>query len=194
MMEAGDEHQRQDAPPMTNPDEQGHPEPPLAADEAATFLGFLESQRATLAWKCGGLDAAGLRVTIAASSMTLGGLLKHLALVEDGWFSRWLHGRDRQPPWDAVDGEADPDEDWHSAAGDSPEELFALWRGSVARSGALIAQALADGGLDQLARRAEPDGRAPRLRWIVVHMIEEYARHNGHADLLREAVDGLTGE
>ncbi len=91
---------------MTDLDEQGRPEPPLAADETATLLGFLEYQRATLAWKRSGVDAAGLRATVAASSMSLGGLLKHLAYVEADWFSRWLHGRDREPPWDppACDG------------------------------------------------------------------------------------------
>jgi pimeloyl-ACP methyl ester carboxylesterase/uncharacterized damage-inducible protein DinB len=183
-----------DAPPMARLDEQGRPEPPLAADETATLLGFLEYQRATLAWKCGGLDAAGLRATVGASSMTLGGMLKHLAYVEDDWFSRSLHGRDRQPPWDTVDWKADPDWDWHSAAKDTPEQLFALWQQAVARSRSLVAEALAHGGLEPLARRTWPDGRAPSLRWILVHMIEEYARHNGHADLLRESVDGLTGE
>jgi pimeloyl-ACP methyl ester carboxylesterase/uncharacterized damage-inducible protein DinB len=183
-----------DVPPMTSVDEQGRPEPPLAADETATLLGFLEYQRATLAWKCGGLDAASLRVTLAPSSMTLGGLLKHLAYVEDNWFSRSLHGRDRQLPWDTVDWKADPDWDWHSAAEDAPEQLHALWQAAVARSRSLVAEALADGGLERLARRTWPDGRAPSLRWILCHMIEEYARHNGHADLLRESVDGLTGE
>jgi uncharacterized damage-inducible protein DinB len=179
---------------MTVVDEQGRPEPPLAAGEIATLLGFLDYQRATLAWKCAGLDGAGLRATTAASSMTLGGLLKHLAFVEDLWFSRWLQGQDRQPPWDAVDWEAAPDWDWQSAALDSPEQLHAIWRDAVARSRSLIAESLADGGLDRLAQRNWPDGTSPSLRWIVVHMIEEYARHNGHADLLREAVDGLTGE
>ena len=179
---------------MTDVDEQGRREPPLAADEIDTLLGYLDYQRATLAWKCGGLDAAGLRATVGASSMTLGGMLKHLAYVEDSWFSRWLHGRDRQPPWDAVDWRADPDWEWNSAAEDSPEQLFALWEDALARSRSLVAEALADGGLDQLARRTWPDGRSPSLRWILVHMIEEYARHNGHADLLRESVDGLTGE
>jgi uncharacterized damage-inducible protein DinB len=179
---------------MTDIDEQGRPEPPLAADEAATLLGFLEFQRATLAWKCAGLDAAGLSATVGASSMTLGGLLKHLAYVEDDWFSRWLHGRDRQAPWDTVDWKADPDWEWHSAAEDSPGRLHALWQDAVARSRSLVAKALADSGLEWQARRTWPDGRAPSLRWIVVHMIEEYARHNGHADLLRESVDGLTGE
>jgi hypothetical protein len=78
---------------MTHLDEHGRPEPPLAGDETATLLGFLDYQRATLAWKCAGLDAAGLGATLAASSMTLGGLLKHLAYVEDWWCSWWLHGR-----------------------------------------------------------------------------------------------------
>jgi hypothetical protein len=84
--------------------------------------------------------------------------------------------------------------EWRSAAEDSPEQLHALWRDAVARSRVLVVNALADGGLDRPAERTWPDGRAPSLRWIVVHMIEEYARHNGHADLLRESVDGLTGE
>jgi len=179
---------------MTEVDEHGRPESPLAADETATLLGFLDYQRATLAWKCAGLDAAGLRATTAASSITLGGLLKHLAYVEEDWFSRSLHGRDQEPPWDTVDWKADPDWDWHSAAEDTPEELFALWQEAVARSHSLVSEALADGGLDRLAQRTWPDGRAPSLRWILVHMIEEYARHNGHADLIRESVDGLVGE
>ena len=86
-----------DSPPMTDVDEQGRPEPPLAGDETDTILGFLDYQRATFAWKCAGLDAAGLQATVAASSMTLGGMLKHLAYVEDDWFSRSLHGRDKAP-------------------------------------------------------------------------------------------------
>jgi len=179
---------------MSNLDEQGRPEPPLAGDETATLLGFLDFQRATLAWKVSGLAADGLRATVGPSTMTLGGMLKHLAYVEEGWFSRTLHRRDRQPPWDAVDWKADPDWDWHSAADDTPEQLLGLWRDSVARSRALVDEALAGGGLDQLARRPWPDGNAPSLRWILVHMIEEYSRHNGHADLLRESVDGQTGE
>ncbi|MET8339200.1 DinB family protein [Streptosporangium canum] len=179
---------------MIRLDEQDRPEPPLSADEITTLLGFLDFQRATLAWKCAELDTAGLKATVGASSMTLGGLLKHLAYVEDDWFSRWLHGHDRQPPWNTVDWTAAPDWDWHSAAEDSPEYLHALWQEAVARSRSLVTEALADGGPERRARRTWPDGRAPSLRWILCHMIEEYARHNGHADLLREAVDGLTGE
>jgi uncharacterized damage-inducible protein DinB len=179
---------------MTDVDEHGRPEPPVAGDETATLVGFLEYQRATLAWKCAGLDAAGLTATVAPSSMTLGGMLKHLALVEDHWFSWWLHGRERASPWDSVDWEADPDWEWHSAAEDAPQELHALWQEAVARSRSAVAEALTGGGPGRLARRTWPDGRAPSLRWILCHMIEEYARHNGHADLLRESVDGLTGE
>ncbi len=186
--------QRLYSPLMTDLDEHGRPEPPLAADETGTLLGFLEYQRATLAWKCAGLDAAGLRATVAASSMTLGGMLKHLALVEDYWCSQWLHARESGPPWDSADWDADPDWDWHSAAADTPEQLHELWQGAVARSRSLVTEALADGGLERLARRTWPDGRTPSLRWILCHLIEEYARHNGHADLLRESFDGLTGE
>jgi uncharacterized damage-inducible protein DinB len=101
---------------------------------AATLLGFPEFQRATLAWKCAGLDAAGLAVTVGASSMTLGRLLKHLALVEENWFSVWLLGREPEPPWDTVDWNADPDWDWHSAADDAPEQLHAVWQDAVAVS------------------------------------------------------------
>jgi uncharacterized damage-inducible protein DinB len=165
-------------------------EPPMAGDETATLLGSLERQRATLAWKCGNLDAAGLRATLAPSSITLGGLLKHLARVEDRWFSQFLHGQDPRPPWDMVDW----DWDWDSAADDTPEQLYALWRDTVARSRALVAEALADGGLDRHAQRAFPDGQSPSLRRILIDIIEEYARHVGHADLVRESVDGLTGE
>ncbi len=179
---------------MTHVDEQGHPEPPVAGDETATLLGSLERQRATLAWKCGGLDAAGLRATVAASSITLGGLLKHLALVEEDYFSRRLLGRHMGPPWDTVDWDADPDWEWHSAAEDSPEQLMTLWRDAVTRSRSAVKEALADGGLEQLARFTWPDGRAPSLRRILIDLIEEYSRHVGHADLIRESVDGLVGE
>ncbi len=179
---------------MTIIDEQGRPEPPLDADELGTLLGFLDYQRATLEWKTRGLDAAGLAARTAASSMTLGGMLKHLALVEGSWCVRWLWDRPEPAPFDAVDWAADNDWDWHSAADDTPEELRALWAAAVERSRESVAEALASGDLGRLAVRTFPDGSAASLRWILVHLIEEYARHNGHADLLREAIDGETGE
>ena len=126
--------------------------------------------------------------------MTLGGLLKHLSFVESYWFAHRLHGRSPAAPWDTVDWSADADWDWHSAADDAPDELRSLWSDAVSRSRDLVTEALADGGLDRLAEKPWPDGSAPSLRWIILHMIEEYARHNGHADLLRESVDGETGE
>jgi Protein of unknown function (DUF664) len=181
---------------VTGNHEQGGPDPagpPAAGDETATLLGSLERQRAIFAWKCGGLDAAGLGATLGPSSMTLGGLLKHLALVEDEYFSHRLPGRAAGPPWDTVDWDADPDWEWHSAAGDSPAQLITLWQDSVARSRVAVAEALADGGLDELAR-AWPHPEPASLRRILIDVIEEYSRHIGHADLLRESVDGLIGE
>jgi hypothetical protein len=175
-------------------DDQGRPEPPLAADETGTLLGFLEWQRATFAWKTGGLDATGLSAKVADSSMTLGGMIKHISYVEEYWFGEVLHRRPRGLPWSAQDWAADPNWDWDSAAGDSPGELYRLWQDEVERARADVAEALAGGGLDQAAKRPFKDGRAPSLRWIICHMIEEYARHNGHADLIRETVDGATGE
>lgn len=175
-------------------DDQGRPEPPVAGDEVAAVLGFLDYQRATLAWKCRGLDRAGLTATTAASSMTLGGLLKHMAYVEDHWFQRAFADEPAAHPWDTVDWSADRDWDWHSAADDSPDQLLAIWQAAIERSRAHVARALAGRGLDERARQDVFDGDPPNLRWILLHMIEEYARHNGHADLLREAVDGETGE
>jgi len=179
---------------MNVTDEHGRPEPESHADEPTTLVGFLDYQRATFEWKCSGLDGAALRVTIAASSMTLGGMIKHLALVEEWWFNEGLLGHGPVAPWDGVDWEADPDGDWNSAAKDSPETLWDLWHENVERSRAQVNQALTYGDLSQLAERTGPDGRSPSLRWILCHMIEEYARHNGHADLLRESIDGQTGE
>jgi uncharacterized damage-inducible protein DinB len=179
---------------MTELDEQGRPQPPPASDEAASIIGFLDYQRETFAWKTRGLDAKGLQASVGVSTMTLGGMMKHLALVEDDWFCYTFLERDRQPRWAAVDWDADPDWEWHSATDDTPEELHAIWRDAVDRSRTVIEEAVAAGGLDRLARRTWPDGRAPSLRWILLHMIEEYARHNGHADLIRESVDGETGE
>jgi uncharacterized damage-inducible protein DinB len=184
-------------PTVSDTDEQGHEEPfvPLAGDETATLLGSLERQRATFAWKCGGLDAAGLQATVGASSITLGGLLKHLALVEDDYFPVRLLGREPQPIWAAVDWDADPDWEWRTAAEDAPEQLLTLWQDAVVRSRAAVAEVLDGGGLDQLITRVTNDrGESPSLRRCLIDIIEEYARHVGHADLIRESVDGLVGE
>src|SRR5919112_6583077 len=139
---------------------QSSAEPPDAGDETATLLGFLERQRATFAWKCAGLDAAGLRATVGASAMTLGGMLKHLARFEDDMASEWLHGHAQRPPWNAVDWDADPDWDWRSAADDTPEQLYTRWREAVVRSRSLLTEALADGGPERRGRGIT-DGRGP---------------------------------
>lgn len=174
--------------------EDGRAEPPLAGDETATLIGSLERQRATFVWKVGGLDADGLRTKVAASDITLGGLLKHLAWIELNYFVWRLLGQDPGPPWNEVDWDADPDWEWHSAADDTPEQLYSLWHDAVERSRVALDDTLAEGGLDQLIRYSAPDGRKPSIRRMLIDLIEEYARHVGHADLIRESIDGLVGE
>jgi hypothetical protein len=166
-------------------------EPSMTAGEAEMLLFALDRSRAQFAWKSGGLDAAGLGQRLPPTTMTLGGLLKHLALVEDKYTNEFLTGQPYGRQWEGYDG---PDWEWRSAAGDSPAELYALWRDAVARSRAAWAAALAGGGLDQPAEYTTPSGESPNLRRVLVDLHDEYARHVGHADLLREAVDGLVGE
>lgn len=174
-------------------------EPSMTGGEVEMLLFALERSRAQFAWKCGGLDAAALRRPHPPSEMTLGGLVKHLAFVEDWYTAEFLTGQWSGMPWRAADFEADPEGTWHSwvwqsAADDSPEELYALWRGAVARSVAAVERVLADGGLDQPAKFTTPSGESPNVRRVLVDLHDEYARHVGHADLFREAVDGLVGE
>jgi hypothetical protein len=168
-----------------------------AGTEAEVLLSTLERNRATFAWKCGGLDAAAVRTTLAPSSITLGGLLKHLALCEDHYFTHQLRGDSMPDVWHDADGgnpfDADPDWEWHSAAENSPEELMAIWTGAVDRSRRAVDAALAEGDLGQPLRETSWS-TPPDMRRMVVDMIEEYARHTGHADLIRESIDGLTGE
>ena len=164
------------------------------AAEAEAVLAVLERNRRTFGWKTGGLDRAGLAATTAASSMTLGGLIKHMALVEADWLVVKLAGQPYGPPWDEVDFEADPDWEWRTGVEDDPAEVYALWRTAVQRSRQVVAAVLRDGGMDAATQFTGPDGRAASVREMLLDMIEEYARHTGHADLLRESVDGLVGE
>ena len=167
--------------------------PPPAGGEIDTLIGGLERNRRTFAWKCFGLDAEAMRRTLGPGTMTLGGLVKHVALVEDEYFTRQLTGASMTPPFDAVDFDADPDWEWRTAADDSPEELLALWESCVARSRANVAAAYAEGP-EARSAVAWMDGEPPALRRLMVDLIEEYARHTGHADLIRESIDGLVGE
>jgi uncharacterized damage-inducible protein DinB len=152
---------------------------------------FLDFHRDTLRRKTAGLTSDQLNATHPPSTMTLGGMLKHLALVEDNWFSVFLHGNEYDAAWADVDWDSEPDWDWHSAADDEPATLHGLFAETVERSRKLVEGV----PLDQLSVRRLRSADAPvNLRWIVLHMIEEYARHNGHADLLRERIDGVTGD
>jgi len=179
---------------VTERDEPELREPPIAGDETSTLQGSLERERRIFAWKTGGLGVSGLRATLPPSTITLGGLRKHLALIEDNYFTVRLLGRPMPPPWDAVDWDADPDWEWRTGAEDSPEELAALWEAAVKRSRAAVAEALERGGVEQSAAYVTRSGESPSLRRLLIDVIEEYARHIGHADLVRESIDGVVGE
>lgn len=169
-------------------------EPPLAGSEAEHLTGALDRLRTTFRWKADALDADALHARVGASTLTLGGLLKHLALIEDHTFTTKLTGQPLGAPWDTAPWDDDPDWDFTSAAHDTPDQLYALWDAAVERSRTTLAAALTTGGLDQLAHAATPAGHHASLRRLVCDLIEEYGRHTGHADILRESIDGLTGE
>ena len=157
--------------------------------EAAMISFALDRVRAQFAWKTGGLSAAQMRSTHPPSTLTIAGLVKHLAFVEERYSRIYLQGLAPGAPWDAVDWSADREWDWHSAVDDEPDELYALWYDAVARAKAVWA------GVDPAAPAAltTDDGAPVAARRILIDLLEEYLRHTGHADLLREAIDGLVG-
>lgn len=165
-------------------------EPPPSGSEAEVLLGFLDFHRETVLAKCADLDDVGLGTPLPPSTMTLGGLLTHLAFVEDYWLGHVVAGRDPVEPWRSADWEADAD--WHL---DVPRaERLALLADAVARSREVTTELLASpDGLGTLSQRLRGEHRVS-LRWVLVHLVEEYARHNGHADLIRESLDGTVGE
>ncbi|MGO4603692.1 mycothiol transferase [Terrabacter sp. 2YAF2] len=169
-------------------------EPPIAGSDVEQLVGSLERMRAIFRWKADGLDAEGLRARVGASSLTLGGLPKHLASCEDYTFTQQMRGEPIGPPWDGTGWDGSNDWEFASAEQDSPEELYDLYDGAVQRSRERLAAALVDHGLDQAVHASMPDGRHANLRRLVSDFVEEYARHTGHADLLREALDGRVGE
>jgi hypothetical protein len=170
------------------------PSASASATEADALLSVLDRNRRTFSWKTSGLDEKGLRATTSASSMTLGGLVKHVALVEADWLAVKLAGQDYGAPWDTVDFDDDPDWEWRTGALDSPEDVYAVWRDAVERSRRFVVGVIEERGLDGPASFTLPDGRTPTVRAMLLDMVEEYARHTGHADILREAVDGRVGE
>jgi Protein of unknown function (DUF664) len=162
------------------------PEPPITGDERSMLAVWLDYQRSTMLWKCDSLDGAELvRAGIPPSPLTLLGLVRHMTYVEWHWFVHVFAGSPAPPP---ISLEGDPDADFNdlrASAAAADIDRFQL-QCDVSRA---IGQNAAD--LECVA--ASPD-RPVSLRWIMIHMIEEYARHNGHADLLRELVDGSVGE
>ncbi|MGW5191218.1 mycothiol transferase [Kribbella sp. NPDC004138] len=149
----------------------------------------LDRVRQQFAWKTGGLGAEELRQTHPPSAMTLAGLIKHMAFVEDGFTAR-AAARPLAAPWDTRSWIENDRWGWESAVADDPDELYALWYGAAARSRAAWRALSADGGLEVVIE--DPAWSANR-RMIAFDLLEEYLKHTGHADILRESVDGLTG-
>ncbi|MDT4911911.1 MAG: hypothetical protein QOC66_1039 [Pseudonocardiales bacterium] len=169
-------------------DEDGRPEPPHTSDERATIEGFLDFHRATLELKCRGLTPEQLATrSVPPSSLSLLGIVRHLTDVERNWFDRFVRETKRPPLFYSED---EPDGDFDNAVGTAAavEEAFAAWRAAVEESRAASARTALDATFDH------PRNGPTSLRWVLTHLVEEYARHNGHADLLRETIDGATGE
>ena len=169
------------------------PAPSAVPPEADSLQSVLERNRRTFAWKTSGLDEVGLRATTAASTMTLGGLVKHVALVEADWLAVKLAGLEygplgrrgfrRRPRLGVA---------YRRARRAGPG--LRVWRRAVERSREVVAEVIEERGLDGQASFTWSNGRTPTVRAMLLDMIEEYARHTGHADILREAVDGRVGE
>ena len=162
------------------------PEPPRTAGERETLRVFLDFHRSTLAMKCEGLSDEELRQrSMPPSTLSLLALVRHMAEVERTWFRRVIAGEDLPLLWS-------PEGDFqaaYAADGASVPEAFAAWESEVARSRAIEAGAES---LDVTGHQARW-GEDVSLRFVMLHMIHEYARHNGHADFLREGVDGTVG-
>ena len=167
------------------------PEPPKSGPELQALTGFLDWQRETILLKTDGLTREQLAQTLPPSSLTLAGLVNHLALVEDSWFRHGSPGLPEDELWAGHDWDADPDYEFRTAVDLEPEELRQRYRDACARSREVVAHAES---LDQLSVGTSRDGSHWDLRWILIHMLEETARHAGHADLLRRRSTATVGE
>lgn len=158
----------------------------IVGDERTMIIGFLDHHRRTFLSKVAGLSRDELDRRPPHTAMTLGGMTKHLALVEDTWFQERFMGFEPTSPWSDAPFGVDPDWDWNSAADDDPEYLMDLYRDACERSRLIVDAA---DSLDQLSVRPDRvSGGQFSLRWILLHMIEETAQHNGHADVLLDFV------
>jgi Protein of unknown function (DUF664) len=170
---------------MTKPDV-SRPEPPHVADERDQLTGFLDFHRATVVWKSSGLtDEQARRSVVPSELITVSGLLAHLTLNEEFWFGTVIDGRPDR--WEEALKE-DPDAEFRQGMRTPLAQLVADYEAQCAVSREIVAGR----DLEDVVRT--PTGREFSVRWVLVHMIEETARHNGHLDLVREMIDGLTGE
>jgi hypothetical protein len=169
-------------------------EPPLAGTEVEHLLGALGRLRATFRWKADGLDEDGLRRRPLPSALSLGGLLIHLAICEEYILATKLRGEELVEPWRSMGWDGSNEWEFDRPGSMSAADLYAAYDEAVLRADDRIEEALAEGGLDLVAHVDDGNGNHPRLRRLLFDMLEEYGRHTGHADLIREAVDGRVGE
>ena len=166
-------------------------DPDPVGSEAALLSQYLDYQRETMLVKTEGLDHEQMTRRHPPSTLTLAGLLYHLALVEETWMEARFVGRPDREPWAQVDWDADPDWEFRTSAEMEPEQLRQRYREACDRSRLVVSEA---SSLDQLSVNPLRSGHPFSLRWVLLHLIEETARHAGHADFLREAIDGTAGE
>jgi len=166
-------------------------DPDPGGSEFGLLSQYLNYQRETMLSKTDGLTHEQLAQKHAPSELTLAGLLYHLSLVEEDWMEVRFAGLPDREPWAGVDWHADPNWEFRTATQLEPEHLRSRYREACERSRQVMSNAA---GLDQLSVKALRDGRHFSLRWVLLHLIEETARHAGHADFLREGIDGTVGE
>jgi uncharacterized damage-inducible protein DinB len=165
----------------------GRTRPPRAGGERESLEGWLDFHRETLLWKLEGLSTEDVTRSVVPSGWSLLGLVKHMAYVELSWFGNMFANEGRPDPWTPED----PDSDWRIEPGETPEEIKRFYRDQCDLNRKVVAGA----SLDDLATNPQLAGEGcPNLRWIMLHLIEETARHNGHADIVREVIDGTTGD
>jgi hypothetical protein len=166
-------------------------DPDPAGPELVMLSQYLDYQRETILSKTDGLTGQHLAQQHSPSQLTLAGLLYHLSLVEEDWMEVRFAGLPDREPWASADWESDPGWEFRAAAQLEPEQLQSRYRQACQRSRRVVSAAA---GLDQLSVRGLWDGRHFSLRWVLLHLVGETARYAGHADFLREAIDGTVGE
>jgi uncharacterized damage-inducible protein DinB len=164
---------------------------PRQGSERDTLIAFLDYHRELIIDKASGLTDKQLHTAVAPSSLTLGGLINHMAVVEDDWFTSDIAGKTIPEPWASAPWGDDRDWELNTASSVPTDVLFQRYRDAIGRSNAVLDDI---DDLGQLSVKTDRNGEPWSVRWILIHLIEETARHCGHADFIRESLDGSVGD